>query len=108
LLSKAFYYYIFFILCILNKKKRNLYKYICVYRKAKFENLDTFYTPFYHQQAARRSRAVSGNLPGASAAYFMFYFSGNVSGGSCGALARLKARRIFFQWGLCCAPRRAA
>jgi hypothetical protein len=64
LLFQASYYSIYFILCILNKKKKNFDKYIGIYKKGKF----VFYASFRHNQAARRSRAVWGTLPDTSTA----------------------------------------
>jgi hypothetical protein len=63
----------FFILCILNKKKKKLNKYICIYKEWKFDYYAPLPSLFFASlrfQAARRSRAVSGNFPGASAACY--------------------------------------
>ena len=45
------YYSLFYILCILNKKKKKLYKYIYVYKEGKF----VFYHSLRHYQAAREA-----------------------------------------------------
>lgn len=62
LLFQASCYYLLFILCILNKKKKNFDKYIGIYKKGKF----VFYASFRHNQAALRSRAGWGIPPDTS------------------------------------------
>jgi hypothetical protein len=47
---QAPYYYLLFILCILNKNKKNLYEYISIYKKREF----VFYASLRHNQAAER------------------------------------------------------